>query len=52
MKTPEEPRADAQRMQEFALGIDDPEVLTEIHLTMEELECQARALEGGEAQKE
>jgi len=47
MKTPVELRAEAQRMDAFALRVSDPEVLTEIRLMMEELERRARAQENG-----
>jgi len=49
MKTVAELRAEAQRLRALALTVSDPEVLTEIHLMIEELESQARALGNGGA---
>jgi hypothetical protein len=49
MKTAVELRAEAQRMRTFALSVDDPEVVAEIHAMIAELERRARALENGTA---
>ena len=42
MKTAVELRAEAQRMRTFALSVDDPGVVAEIHAMIAELERRAR----------
>ena len=47
MKPAAELRDEAQRMRTFALGVDDPEVVAEIHAMIAELERRARWQENG-----
>jgi hypothetical protein len=49
MKTVEFFRAEAQRLRAFALSVEDPEVLAEIRLMIEELDRRVRAQENGGA---
>jgi hypothetical protein len=49
MKTADELRAEAGRLREFALGVDDSEVVEEIQAMITELERRARALGDGSA---
>ena len=49
MKTADEFRAEAQRLRAFTLSVEDPEVLAEIGLMIEELERRARAQGNGGA---
>jgi hypothetical protein len=49
MKTASDLRAEADRIREFALGCDDPEVLEELQFMIEELDRQARTFGDGDA---
>ena len=49
METAAEFRADAEHLRAFALSVEDPEVLTEIRLMIEELERRRRDQESGAA---
>ena len=49
MKTASDLRAEADRIREFALGCDDPDVLEELQTMIEELEVRARAFGDGDA---